>query len=252
MALEILRPDFSNLAHIGMCPGRYVFYHNPNLPPEPGVKYGPHGPELGAETRFITRITDYYYLLVCWGTFDKHAVMSARLCVDGNWYLALPLDSDYFAILDYLKGVYGERVLQDVLSFYNQMHFSRWGLNPSLPDYIISLAEQYPGSDSIAAKFAFLHLYYGFVAEDWRDNSYVGRLIKANAVCDFLTGRLTVKGAIDYTNADLGWRVIRDDAWRHYNLICPWTNYRDCDYVSEIALHTDYKFDPSTGLLLPK
>lgn len=250
--IETLLPDFSNLCEIGLCPNRYTYIYGPDIPAQPGP-YSYNGRlYLGAESRHVIQISENYWILVCWGTFDKFAVVSCRRCADNICRIALPLDLDYFSILQYLGNAYSSNIVLDhVVSFYNRLPRVRGIFDSSLIDYVFSLAECYYGLDVIAARFAFAHLLYGFMAEDCKTSTWIGRLIKMNAVCDFMTGLTDMQTAIDYTNSKPGWREIRDRAWRNHKLICPWANYMGVDYVDEIPIYTGYRLD-TTGFLVLK
>ena len=245
-----LLPDFSDISEKGLCPGSYTYVHNPDLPPEKGAKRGPDRRlQLGAETRSVFAFTEKYAIFMCWGLKDRWAVVSAERGDDGGFMLALPLDSQYFEIVLFFNEKYNGAILRDILDFYVRMRYMPSEVDMNLVAYINVLAMKYPEPDRLAILFAYMHLYYGYVAEDFKQNTYVGRLIKMNAVCDILTGRMSIKEAIDYTNSKPGWREIRDFALLHHGILCPWTYYGDCAHKDLIAGTTGYIVGPDGRLV---
>ena len=247
-----LSDDFRYICIVGITPDLYgKFAFHPDLPPGKYAQKGKHGLSYGAEARHYVHIAGRFWLVVCWGDIDGWGVLSLKLCDDGIWRVGKPFDKDYFKILAHLCRKYGQKVVDDIWSIYHRMPRFRMVIDESMVDYISEICKHYRGVDQALARFAFFHTYFGFVAEDNKDNAYIGRLIKMKAILDFLIGGMSIDAAIAYTNKNqTNWRLIRDDAWRLYGLICPWANYRGCGYEFAILVRFGYRVD-STGLLMP-
>lgn len=237
----------------GLCPGRYLYFYDAAAPVRKIEKdelkaYETH---VGGATRNTYKIMDGLWVLMCWGRIDGHGVMSVRLLnINGVMRLmvAMPLDYDYFLLLVGLDGKYPGLVYPDALDIFSRMGPTK-GLDVDfgMVRYIEGLCRKY-GDDYHAALTAFMHLYYGFVAEDLKENTYVGRLIKMWATARIFVGREPVSDVIK--TSSMPWRYIRDESWSKYGLVCPHVNYGDSPFRDDIAAATGWRLS-STGIFVP-
>lgn len=263
---------FEYVGEQGFCSLGYLYLWDNTLPHRAGVvgltdaeklvNYPCCEGKLGANTRHVVRIADRLWMIVCYGKFDAHAAVSLLFVPapgsnpEGKYIgmLGLPLDGDYFVMLEYLYNHYGMVVVEHVAAIVNKMPpFKGQPVDDNMYVFIRQLASYYHGYDFTTAFTAFLHMYAGFVAEENKNNTRVGCLIKFRAFLDFTVGdsemgRKSVQEAID--DAYMNWQEIRDKA-AAYGAVRPWVNYYRCACPDKIEELTGYRVGPG-GLLIPK
>lgn len=259
--------EYTDIGTQGFCSDGYIYLWDSTLPHKKGVvpltdaekrvNYSFCVGKLGADTRHVVRISEFLWMIVCWGKFDEHAVASLLFVpsfipnADRPYVgmLGLPKDGDYFVMLEYLYRKYGMVVVWHMAAIVNRMPlFPGQPIDENMYGFIRSLAMYYPGYDFVTAFASFLHMYAGFVAEENKSGTHVGCLIKFRAFLDFTVGGKTVQEAID--GAYTGWREIRDKA-AEYGAVRFWVNYYGCSCPEKIEQLTGYKVGPG-GLLVPK
>ena len=128
------------------------------------------------------------------GFFDDWAAYCGTPCDDGRIWCAMPKDRYYFEIVQLLASYHGvDTVYLDLLHI-----FERTGkkVDRKLIDRIFFMSVRY-GSNQPWFFNAAMHIYYGMIAEENKENTKLGRSIKMNGLYSLLKGGRSVQESAD-------------------------------------------------------
>ena len=127
------------------------------------------------------------------GKIDDWGAWLSVPTADGT-YCALPTDKYYFGIISDLGKIYGtDKIFMDLLRIYFRTTNK---LDSVLIDDIVKMSFYYRENQPWALN-AFMHVYYGFIAEEHKENAILGKAIKINGLYDLLINGKSVEYAAD-------------------------------------------------------
>lgn len=142
------------------------------------------------------------------GNIDDWCAWCSYLGKDGHEYCAKATDMYYFERLEYLGLLYGyDTVYQHLYHIFVECR-KDFSFALALTCYELSLFYK---DHARLANDMFLHVYYGMVAEENKQNTKIGRLIKMNGLYSLLKDR---RGVMMSTKECVGrrWRDIEAEA----------------------------------------
>lgn len=163
------------------------------------------------------------------GGFDENCVwVGARGDGGGrNIRCAMAKDKYYFEIIRNLAERYGGKMTYNDTEYIfknvdaREYCGPRVEVDPRVVWDIRQLAQHY-GPDAPWAQNAFMHVYYGMVAEENFPGTKLGATMKMNGIWNLLRGGATVEHAADCCRG-LGYQTIQEECVRH-------GIYRNCDW----------------------
>lgn len=161
----------------------------------------------------ITNVRDirpmFMNQMICFGhgLFDDWCAYTGVLSSDGRVYCAMPSDKYYFEIAKILASTHGvDHVYDDVKHIFE--HTGK-NVDQKLLDRIYQLSLGY-GVNQGWAYNMFMHLYYGMIAEENKENTKLGRSIKMNGIYSLLKGGRNVNQAADECCGQ-SWKTIQTE-----------------------------------------
>lgn len=137
-------------------------------------------------------LMDKRFIMFGTGKFDDFCAWFGRFDAslgDQTIMCGKPLDVHYFDVVRFLGEQYGIwKVYQDILHFYE--HTGKI-VDDRVINEILNISLSY-GNNVDFAYNAFMQIYYGMIAEENKENTRLGKLIKMNGLYRVLMERVPV------------------------------------------------------------
>lgn len=128
------------------------------------------------------------------GQFDQWCAYAGMMGTDGEMYAAMPTDKYYFEIIRLMADAYGvDHVYDDLKHIFE--HTGKT-VDIAMISEMQRMAFKY-GADMDWAFNMFMHVYYGMVAEENKEGTRLGRLIKMNGIHSLLRDNRDIATAAD-------------------------------------------------------
>ena len=139
------------------------------------------------------------------GKFDRWCAYTGMQDQAGALWCGMPTDKYYFELIEMMANSHGrDRVYADIKHVFEHCGKS---IDRRLLDRIYQIALGY-GQDFQIVYNMLLHVYYGMVAEENKEHTYLGKSIKMNGVHSLLYGGVGVDVAADECRGK-PWREIQ-------------------------------------------
>ena len=125
-----------------------------------------------------------------------------------GYYCALPSDKYYFGIVDSMVKIYGQYPV--FLDFVRIFVLAGKTIDPKVVNEIRQMATRYSDNENWALNM-MLHVYYGMVAEENKENTKIGKQIKMLGLYDIIFNGKSVEDAA-CCNIGRDWGSIKAEA----------------------------------------